>query len=147
MNYSREKTYCFVVFKKRYASQYWHLNIYCVIYSIPVLPTRANIGCLLPLGRLFCVCICLSHGISAGMDTLNMSIWVTVGGGGEAAMANNYWSERSACAALRRCSETKCPLYLVLFFFLSFSVPHTFLPEGFIVGFRNFAWGFKSQKK
>ena len=22
------------------------------------------------------------------------------------------WSERSACAALRRCSETKCPLYL-----------------------------------
>ena len=59
-----------------------------------------------------------------------------------------HWSEQSACAALRRCSETKCPLYLVLFFFLFLflSVPHTFLPEGFIVGFRNFAWGFKSQK-
>ena len=32
-------------------------------------------------------------------------------------------------------------------FFLFLYVPHTFLPEGFIVGFRNFAWGFKSQKK
>ena len=29
--------------------------------------------------------------------------------------------------------------YFSLFLFLS--VPHTFLPEGFIVGFRNFAWG------
>ena len=39
-----------------------------------------------------------------------------------------FWSERSACAALRCCRETKCPLYLVLFF-------------------RKFAWGFNSQKK
>ena len=32
-------------------------------------------------------------------------------------------------------------------FFLLLSPPHTFLPEGFVVGFKNFAWGFKSQKK
>jgi hypothetical protein len=31
-----------------------------------------------------------------------------------------YWSERSACAALRRCSETKCPIYLRFLFFFSF---------------------------
>ena len=50
-----------------------------------------------------------------------------------------YWSERSACATL----------YLVLFFFLFLflSVPHTFLPEGLIVGFQNFAWGFNSHTK
>ena len=30
------------------------------------------------------------------------------------------WSERSACAALGRCCGTKCPLYLVFFFFFSF---------------------------
>ena len=27
------------------------------------------------------------------------------------------WSEQSACAALRRCSGMKCPLFLGLFFF------------------------------
>ena len=31
-----------------------------------------------------------------------------------------FWSERSACSALRRRSETKCPLYLWLFFFFFF---------------------------
>ena len=30
----------------------------------------------------------------------------------------SFPSERSACAALGRCCETKCPLYLVLFFSL-----------------------------
>jgi hypothetical protein len=46
-----------------------------------------------------------------------------------------------------RCSETKCPLYFLLFFsfFSFFSVPHTFLPEEVIVGFLNFSWGFNSQ--
>ena len=45
------------------------------------------------------------------------------------------WSERSACAALRRCTRTKCPLFLGLFFFLLsfFSVPYTFLPEGVVL--------------
>jgi hypothetical protein len=52
------------------------------------------------------------------------------------------------CAALGRCCGTKCPLYLVLFFFLLLSsVPHTFLPEGVILGLQNFAQSFKSQKK
>jgi hypothetical protein len=38
-----------------------------------------------------------------------------------------------------------CDYFSSLFF--SSSLPHTFLPEGVIVGFQNFAWGFKSQKK
>ena len=39
---------------------------------------------------------------------------------------DKHWSERRACAALRRCSETKCPLYLVLLFFSSFSFCATY---------------------
>ena len=35
--------------------------------------------------------------------------------------------------------------YLSSSFFLS--VPHTFLSEGVMVGFKNVAWGFKSHKK
>jgi hypothetical protein len=62
-----------------------------------------------------------------------------------------YWSEWSVCATLRRCSGPKCQLYFWLFFFfflLLFSSPsHTFLQEGVIVGFRNSAWGFNSQRK
>ena len=45
-----------------------------------------------------------------------------------------------ACAV----TETKCPLLMALF---SLSLYLTFLPVGVIVGFRNFAWGFNSQKK
>ena len=48
-----------------------------------------------------------------------------------------------ACAV----TETKCPLLTALFFSLSSLRRVTFLPEGVIVGFRNFAWGFNSQKK
>jgi hypothetical protein len=44
-----------------------------------------------------------------------------------------------------RCHGTKCPLLTAFFLLLSACV--TFLPEEVIVGFRNFAWGFKSQKK
>ena len=59
-----------------------------------------------------------------------------------------FWSKQSACAALRRCCETKCPLFWGLFFFLSFlffpSPPHTFLPEGVVLGLWNFAQSFKS---
>jgi hypothetical protein len=40
-----------------------------------------------------------------------------------------------------------CPLLTALFLFLSLSRRVTFLPEGVIIGFRNFEWGFKSQKK
>jgi hypothetical protein len=43
------------------------------------------------------------------------------------------------------CHGTKCPL-LTAFFLSLFSGVVTFLPEGVIVGFPNFAWGFKSQK-
>ena len=39
---------------------------------------------------------------------------------GEALQVINFCSERSACAALRRCYGTKCPLFLGVFFFLSF---------------------------
>jgi hypothetical protein len=44
------------------------------------------------------------------------------------------------------CHGTKCPLLKALFLFLSFHWV-TFLPEGVIVGFQNFAWAFNSQKK
>ena len=44
------------------------------------------------------------------------------------------------------CHGTKCPLLTALFFSL-LSPAHTFLPEGVIIGFRNFAWGLNSQKK
>jgi hypothetical protein len=47
-----------------------------------------------------------------------------------------------ACAV----TETKCPLYSAFFFFFLFSANVTFLPVRVIVGVRNFAWGFKSQK-
>ena len=43
-------------------------------------------------------------------------------------------SEWSACAALGRCSGTKCPLFLFLFFLLSFFRSHTFLQEGLTYG-------------
>jgi hypothetical protein len=50
-----------------------------------------------------------------------------------------------------RCRGTKCPLLRVFFFFSPFflfsSEVVTFLPEWVIVGFQNFAWGLKSQKK
>ena len=38
-------------------------------------------------------------------------------------------------------------LFCLFFLFLSSSASLTFRPEGVIVVFRNFAWGFKSQKK
>ena len=53
------------------------------------------------------------------------------------------WSEQSACAALRRFSGTKCPLFLGLFFSFFFSGPHTFLQEGVVLGLCNLAWSFK----
>jgi hypothetical protein len=62
----------------------------------------------------------------------------------------NDWPHRMALnhlnfgpSALGRCCGKKCPL-LMAFFSLSPDV--TFLPEGVIVGFRNFAWSFNSQK-
>ena len=43
---------------------------------------------------------------------------------------------------------TALPVHSSVFFSLFFSSPTlTFLQEGVIVGFRNFAWGFKSHKK
>ena len=44
--------------------------------------------------------------------------------------------------------ETKTKLLMAFFLFLSFSLSAslTFLPDGVIVGFWNFEWGFKSQK-
>ena len=53
---------------------------------------------------------------------------------------SSNWSKRSVCAALRRCSETKCPLYLGFFFFSFLSPPHTFLPEGVVLGFWVWVW-------
>jgi hypothetical protein len=55
---------------------------------------------------------------------------------------------RAACMC---CHRTKCPLLTVFFLFLYFSIflsspTLTFLQEGVIVGFRDFAWIFKSQK-
>ena len=51
---------------------------------------------------------------------------------GSCGWGSYYWSELSACAALRRCSGTKCPLFFgLVFFFLSFfSPPHTFSQKG-----------------
>jgi hypothetical protein len=43
--------------------------------------------------------------------------------------------------------RTKCPLLTVFFFSFFLSAAITFLTEGVIVGFRNFAWGYKSKKK
>ena len=51
------------------------------------------------------------------------------------------WSERSACAALRHCSETKCPLYLVYFFFLSFCATY-FSPRRVYRRVQKFCMGF-----
>ena len=52
---------------------------------------------------------------------------------------------RAACV---RCYETKCPLLTAaLFLFLLSLRQVTFLPEGVIVGFQNFAWGLNSQIK
>ena len=55
---------------------------------------------------------------------------------------------RAACVC---CHGTKCPLLIAVFslfslFLLSSSPLVTFLPEGIIIGFCNFAWGFKSKK-
>ena len=63
-------------------------------------------------------------------------------------------------AACMRCHGTKCPLLMALCNITPMNCNITpmntnitpmnevvtFLPEGVIVGFRNFAWGFKSQK-
>jgi hypothetical protein len=58
-----------------------------------------------------------------------------------------YFVPSGVCALpLGRCCGMKCPLYLVLFFFF-LSPPHTFLPEGVVLGLQNFARSFKSQKK
>jgi hypothetical protein len=40
-----------------------------------------------------------------------------------------------------------CTAQVMGFSLLSFFGRVTFLPEGLIIGFRNFAWGFNSQKK
>jgi hypothetical protein len=45
------------------------------------------------------------------------------------------------------CHRTNCPLLMAFFLLLFLSDPVTFLPEEVIVGFQNFVWGFKSQKK
>ena len=50
-------------------------------------------------------------------------------------------------SGLRDCHGTKCPLLMAFFSLSSLSADVTFLPEGVIVGFRNFAWGFHSQTK
>ena len=42
---------------------------------------------------------------------------------GDVILVNN-WSERSACAALRRCCGTKYPLFLGLFVLISFSATY-----------------------
>ena len=52
----------------------------------------------------------------------------------------NFWSERSACAALWRCSKTTCPLYLWLFFF-SFSATYFSPGRGFPRVKKNKIWG------
>ena len=57
-----------------------------------------------------------------------------------------YKLVRAACV---RCHGTKCPLLTAFFSLLSslsLSPDVTFLPERVIVGVRNFAWGFNSQK-
>ena len=60
--------------------------------------------------------------------------------------AKVYMGEQLARAACVRCHETKCPL-LMAFFSLLLTEVVTFLPEGVNVGFNNFAWGFRSQRK
>jgi hypothetical protein len=51
-------------------------------------------------------------------------------------------------AACKHCHGTKCPPLTVVFSLSFFSLPRLLLSkEGVIVGFRNFAWGNKSQKK
>ena len=59
------------------------------------------------------------------------------------AILNGILLVRAACV---RCHETKCPL-LTAFFSILLSEVVTFLPEGVIVGFRNFAWGLSHNKK
>jgi hypothetical protein len=53
-----------------------------------------------------------------------------------------FCPERAACM---HCYGTKCPLLTASFLFL-LSPTMTVLLEGVFVGFRNFAWGFMSQK-
>ena len=61
----------------------------------------------------------------------------------EAKFDNNILA-RVACV---RGHGTKCPLLIAFFLsLLSLSEVVTFLPEGVIVGFPNFACGFKSQE-
>ena len=55
----------------------------------------------------------------------------------------SQWIGPSGC--MRR-HGTRCPLLTAFYFFLSLCRV-TFLQEGVIVGFRNFAWSFKSHKK
>ena len=57
-----------------------------------------------------------------------------------------YWSKRSECAALRRCSGTKCPLFFVIIFHF-LSPPDTFLPEATVLGFLKFCTEFWVKKK
>ena len=66
---------------------------------------------------------------------------------GSGSTGTRIWSKWSACAALGRCCGTKCPLYLVLFFFSFFCVPHTFFPEGVVLGFVKFCTEFLVIKK
>ena len=58
----------------------------------------------------------------------------------------SLWRVRSILvrAACVRCHGTKCSILMAFVSLLSARV--TFLQEGIIVEFRNFAWGFKSQK-
>jgi hypothetical protein len=53
------------------------------------------------------------------------------------ASVNGGLSEGLACAD----PGARTPIGTSRNFFFYLSVPHTFLPEGVIVGFRNFAWG------
>ena len=50
---------------------------------------------------------CIYH-IFSGLDQFVKGTWLSVGRQGKGCI---FWSERSACAVLRRCCGTKCPLY------------------------------------
>jgi hypothetical protein len=56
------------------------------------------------------------------------------------------WNLHPLLAACVRCHGSKCPLLTLLFLLLLLFGNVTFLPEGVIVEFQNFAWGFNTHK-
>ena len=54
----------------------------------------------------------------------------------------NCWLVKLVQSTCMRCHRTKCPLHIITLSFCQV----TFLPEGVIARFWNFAWGLKSQK-